>query len=76
VRTRAANSNVPGSGATYNVGLYGALSQTQARAAVRMERKLELGMEGHAFFDFARWGVSLAEINGYTTYEKKWRAIL
>ena len=39
-----------------------------------MERKLELGMEGHAFFDYTRWGVTVAEITAYTTYEKKWRA--
>ncbi len=27
-----------------------------ARRALRMERKLELGMEGHRWFDLNRWG--------------------
>jgi len=41
-------------------------------AAVRMERKLELGMEGQRWFDLVRWGgdVMAKEIAAYLDYEK------
>jgi len=41
-------------------------------AAVRMERKLELGMEGQRWFDLVRWGndVMAQEIAAYLDYEK------
>lgn len=45
--------------ANYKVGLYtgqfAANGAAYARKAVYFERKLELGMEGHRFFDLARW---------------------
>lgn len=45
--------------ANYKVGLYSgqflANGQAWARKAVYFERKLELGMEGHRFFDLSRW---------------------
>lgn len=41
-----------------------------ARLALRMERKLELGMEGHRWFDLNRWGITVAELNRVLTYEK------
>jgi starch-binding outer membrane protein, SusD/RagB family len=74
IRARAANSDVAGSPANYDVALYPDFAdQATGRAAVRMERKLELGMEGHRFFDIARWGISANYLNDYTGYEKKWR---
>jgi hypothetical protein len=79
VRNRAANSAgfVPGSPATYNIQPYAAFTdEDQARVAVRMERKLELGMEGHRFFDLVRWGVANAELSNYLQYERKWRSAL
>ena len=41
-------------------------------AAVRMERKLELAMEGHRWFDLVRYGgdVMATEIAAYLNYEK------
>ncbi len=32
-------------------------SQEYAREAVRMEQRLEFGMEGHRFYDLVRWGI-------------------
>lgn len=56
--------------ATYNVGQYTSFTdQTAARKAVRFERKLELGMEGHRFFDLVRWGIAATELNAYLSVE-------
>lgn len=45
-------------------------SKENARLALRMERKLELGMEGHRFFDLNRWGITVTELNRALAYEK------
>ena len=78
VRARAANpagwvmdGAVPA--ANYKVGLYAAATapfttQAGARAAVRFERKIEMGMEGHRFFDLVRWGVAAVEVNRILDY--------
>ena len=79
VRARAANpaSWVPGSPATYSVGLYASFpSQDVARTAVRFERRLELAMEGHRFFDLVRWGVAATTLNAYISKEKSLRQYL
>ena len=73
VRARAAKPStwVPGADANYEIGLYPtSLNQADARAAVRFERKLELGMEGHRFFDLVRWGVADQVLNAFLDYEK------
>ncbi len=41
-----------------------------ARKALRMERKLELGMEGHRWFDLNRWGNTVEELTRVLDYEK------
>jgi hypothetical protein len=44
--------------AKYKVGLYTSFpDQNYAREAVRTERKIELALEGHRFFDLKRYGV-------------------
>jgi len=45
-------------------------TKENARLALRMERKLELGMEGHRFFDLNRWGITVQELNRALAYEK------
>lgn len=76
VRARAANSTpvqaVDGSGpaANYQVSVYPSFPDADfARQAVRFERRLELGMEGHRFFDLARWGIAPQAINDYIQRE-------
>jgi starch-binding outer membrane protein, SusD/RagB family len=45
-------------------------TQDNARIALRFERKLELAMEGHRWFDLNRWGITVTELNRVLTYEK------
>jgi hypothetical protein len=58
--------------ANYDIGLYqpGDFgSQDQARKAVRMERRLELAMEGHRLFDLRRWNVLVDTMTEYVGNE-------
>ena len=50
--------------------------QAEARKAVRFERRLELAMEGHRFFDLVRWGVAAETINAYLDVERNKRGYL
>ena len=57
---------------TYKIGLYPAGSFSDpvyALKAIVMERRLELAMEGHRFFDLVRWGVADVVLNAYNTRE-------
>ncbi len=57
--------------ANYQVSLYPLFpSKDYAQKALRMERKLELGMEGHRWFDLNRWGITVSELNRALSYEK------
>lgn len=77
VRERARNMTyvptVPGVNPTnYDVEPYPAFpDQTFARKAVRFERRIELGMEGHRFFDLMRWGIVDETINTYFPNEER-----
>jgi hypothetical protein len=53
--------------ATYRIGTYTTpfASQAAARTAVQYERRLELAMEGHRFFDLRRWGIATQTLNAY-----------
>ncbi|MEH6682804.1 MAG: RagB/SusD family nutrient uptake outer membrane protein [Sediminicola sp.] len=56
--------------ANYQIELYGSFpSQDFARQAIRFERRLELGMEGHRLFDLRRWGIAEPTINTYIQNE-------
>jgi hypothetical protein len=83
IRTRAANvagfvKEIDAEGkptavaaANYKVSNYASLvDQATARKILQMERKLELGQEGHRWFDVNRWGNTVAELNRALTYEK------
>lgn len=58
--------------ATYLAGTYEDVwaDEELARKAVRFERRLELALEGHRFFDLVRWGIAGEYINDYLTVEK------
>ncbi len=58
--------------ANYSVGQYSATSWNQdyARKAVRHERRVELAMEGHRWFDLLRWGNAVEVVNQYYQFEK------
>ena len=88
IRTKAARSidgnyypvDLDPSKADYYVGLYptdwdGNLAWTKdrARMAVRMERRLELAMEGQRWFDLLRWGTAVETLNKYMQEESALR---
>ncbi len=64
--------------ASYNVGQYPAAGwdKDKATKALKMERRLELAMEGHRFFDLRRWGDAKEVINDYIAKEKTRRNYL
>lgn len=77
VRARAANMtpvmNEAGDApaANYDIAEYASFPDVDfARQAVRFERRLELGMEGHRLFDLRRWGAA-AIINAYVANEDR-----
>lgn len=63
--TPAANYNV----ATYPDGYFAGLGKEQALEAIYFERKIELALEGHRFFDLVRWGKAAEELNSFFSYE-------
>lgn len=72
VRARAMDPSgfVQGSVANYQIGLYTSFpSADYARKAIYFERKVELGMEGHRFFDLVRWGIAATELQAYQQHE-------
>ena len=71
VRLRAKNSPKADSSPNYNIDTYNSAwtDAAAARNAVRHERRVELGMEGHRLFDLRRWGVMVETLNAYIANE-------
>ena len=38
--------------------------------AIKFERKLELGQEGHRYYDLQRWDLVMSELNRNLAFEK------
>jgi hypothetical protein len=79
IRERAQNpdgfvKNEDGSdAANYQIALYSAAdfsSQADAMKRIKFERKLELGMEGHRYYDLQRWGDVQTELTRILAHEK------
>lgn len=63
--TPAANYKI----APYPAGAFTGMGKDKALKTIYFERRIELGMEGHRFFDVARWGIGEEVLNAYITYE-------
>ncbi|EGN56067.1 RagB/SusD domain-containing protein [Hallella multisaccharivorax DSM 17128] len=76
IRTRAAGSTrmIADYPHTYGVKMYcanykGSYTKDDAVKIVKMERRLELGMESERFFDLVRWGDAATVLNKYYAEE-------
>ncbi|MDF1576500.1 MAG: RagB/SusD family nutrient uptake outer membrane protein [Bacteroidales bacterium] len=57
--------------ANYVIGLYPSFPDPQfALKAIKFERRLELGQEGHRYYDLQRWGSVVSELSRILAYEK------
>lgn len=73
VRARAKNGSRADTTPNYVIDTYNSAwtDQSVARKAVRHERRVELGMEGHRLFDLRRWNVMVQTMNTYIQNEAR-----
>ncbi len=58
--------------AVYKIGQYANFPDAAyALRAIQWERRLELAMEGHRFYDLRRWGILQSTLAAYATYESQ-----
>jgi hypothetical protein len=60
--------------ANYRIGLYPDsqfASRDAATQALRFERHIEMALEGHRWFDLARWGIPKDELTKFLSYEQQ-----
>lgn len=62
---------VSGAAANYRIGLYTKdfASKEEAFKALERENRAEFGMDGHRWFDLARWGMLKEEMDKYGKFE-------
>ncbi len=59
-----------GTAGNYRIGLWPA--GTDARTALIAERHAELALEGHRWFDLARWGIAQTQVQNFINYEQNY----
>jgi len=65
-------SNIPAANyaiSPYPPGTFTGGGKEVALKAIYFERKLELGLEGHRYYDLSRWGIAAETLNAYFQYE-------
>ena len=69
VRARAGMSAFPYTATFQNKTVAFTSSQSDLRAAISHERRVELAMEGHRWFDLCRWGIAKETMDAYIAGE-------